>query len=94
MFTLWLHNNATRPVINHAVSAFLQLLHTHSNSGELQSSKLGKDFSPRKDGSARWVIWPRQIYGATQKWDARHGPAILDGFGFRGHKENKASFID
>lgn len=76
------------------VSVPPSLAHTHSNRGELQSSKLGKDFSSRQDGSARWVIWPRWTRGATLKWDAPHRPAILDGFGFQGHKENKASCID
>ncbi len=42
MLPLWLHNNTSSPVINHAESAFfrraLSLSHTHTNRGELQSS--------------------------------------------------------
>ncbi len=68
--------------------------HTHTNRGELQSSVSGKDFCSRQDSSARWVIWPRRTLGDTLKSDSPHRPAILDGFGFLGHKQCKASCIE
>lgn len=75
------------------VSVSPLLSHTHSNRGELQSSASGKDFSSRRDGSARWVIWPRRTRGATLKSDSPHRPTILDGFTFQGQKKIKPHLL-